>query len=143
MKEQGVITKIISPKLVEVAFQRSEACKNCRMCHDVGEGMVGIEASNEPGAKRGDIVEIEIPSSEVVKGSIVVFLIPVLMLIVGYLFGAFIARLFGGQAWQEIFGFLGALIFLFFSIFIIKWYDINIQQREALRAKVVRIISMR
>jgi len=141
VKEQGVITKIISLKLVEVAFQRSESCSKCQLCKDVGEGMVGIEAVNEVGAKHEDIVEIEIPSKEVVKGSVVVFLIPVFFLIIGYLLGSYISRLFGLEGWEEVFGVLGSLVLLFLSFFVIKWYDQNIQQKEALRARITKVIS--
>jgi sigma-E factor negative regulatory protein RseC len=143
MKEQGVISKIISAGLVEVSFQQSSACAKCGLCHDVGEGMVGIEAVNDIRAKRGDIVEIEIPSQEVVKGSVVVFLLPIFFLIIGYLVGSALMRLFGLPGWEEAIGVVSALIFLGLSFFAIKWYDKNVQQKEALRARILKIISSR
>ncbi|MFC1510895.1 SoxR reducing system RseC family protein [Candidatus Margulisiibacteriota bacterium] len=134
MREQGVVTKILSNHLVEVAFQRSEACEKCKLCHNLPENMVGVEAVNPIGAKKDDIVEIEIPSAEVVKGSIVVFLIPIFFLIFGYLFGI---KLFAGQ---EVFGVICSLVFLFLSFYVLKWYDQNIQQKEVLRAKVLKVL---
>ncbi len=143
MKEQGVVSRVISKNLVEVAFKRTEACpvpndehwygacEKCRMCHNLEEGMVGIESVNEIGAKKDDIVEIEIPSGEVVKGSLVVFLLPILFMIVGYLIGALI---------NEPVGIILSIIFLLLSFFVIRWYDKNIQQKEALRAKILRRI---
>ncbi len=137
MKEQGIVTRIISSRLAEVAFQRSEACAKCKACHAVGEGMMGIEAINEIGARRDDIVEIEIPSGEVVKGSIVVFLLPIFFLAAGYLLGSAVS---GGS---EAAGVIFALISLALSFLAIRWYDKNIQQKEALRARILRVISSR
>lgn len=132
MKEQGVVSRVISKNLVEVAFKRTEACEKCQMCHNLEEGMVGIESVNEMGAKMGDIVEIEIPSGEVVKGSLVVFLVPILLLIFGYLLGALL---------NEFTGVVSAILFLLLSFFVIRWYDRNVQQKEALRAKIIRRVS--
>jgi len=133
MREQGVVTKVISGKIVEVAFKRSEACSKCKLCHDVGEGMAGIETLNCVGAKLQDIVEIEIPSQEIVKGSIIVFILPIFFLVIGYLLGF---SLFGSEG----FGVLSSLVFLFLSFYVIKWYDQNIQQKEFLRAKIIKVV---
>ena len=143
MKEQGVVSRTISPHLAAVAFQRSEACAKCRLCHDVGEGMVGIEAVNEVGARRDDIVEIEIPSGEIVKGSIVVFLIPILFLAVGYLVGAYLMRLAGWGMWEEGMGIVLGIFAMFLSYFAIRWYDRNVAQKEELRPRIVKVITSR
>jgi sigma-E factor negative regulatory protein RseC len=143
MKEKGIVTRIISGKLVEVAIQRSEACAKCRACHDLGQGMMGIEAVNEVEAKREDVVEIEIPSEEVVKGSMVVFLLPIFFLIVGYLVGSYLMRLIGFRGLVEVVGVISALLFLAASFFAINWYDKNIVKKEALRAHIVKIITSR
>ncbi|MFH1347621.1 MAG: SoxR reducing system RseC family protein [Candidatus Margulisiibacteriota bacterium] len=143
MREQGVITRVISAKLVEVAFKKNESCAKCKLCHDVEEGMVAIESVNEIGAKRDDIVEIELPSGEFVKGSMVVFLLPVLFLIAGYLIGAALARGLGVSGWQEPVGIICALVAAGASYFAVNWYDKNIQQKEALRARITKVISPR
>jgi sigma-E factor negative regulatory protein RseC len=141
MKEQGVVARLISAELVEVAFPRSEACAKCRACHEVGEGMVGIEAVNEIGARRDDTVEIEIPSEEVVKGSLVVFLLPIFFLIGGYLFGSMLIRTVGLPEWEEGTGIVAGITAMLLSYFAVKWYDQNVQEKEALRARIVKIIS--
>lgn len=133
MKEQGIITKVVSGKVVEVAVKKNEACAKCGLCHEKEEGLMAIEAINEIGARREDMVEIEIPLQEVVKGSVVVFLLPVFFLVTGYLFGL---SLTGREGW----GILCSLVFLFFSFYVIRWYDKNVQQKGNLRAKIVRIV---
>jgi positive regulator of sigma E activity len=122
LRERGVITRIISDRLVEVAFQRTEACEKCCLCHDAGEGMVGIETINELGAKREDEVEIDIPSAEMVKGSIAVFLVPIFFLVVGYLLGALI---------NELIGIVIGLLFMGAGLYLARW-------KKPLRARIIR-----
>ena len=143
MKEQGIVTKFISSKLVEVGIQKSEACDKCRGCHAVGEGMMAIEAVNEVGARREDEVLIEIPSGEIVKGSILVFLLPVLFLITGYLIGSFLMRLFGFLSWEEGVGVVFGILFLLASFIAVRWYDKNVGQKEASRARILKIVKPR
>jgi sigma-E factor negative regulatory protein RseC len=140
VKEQGILTKVISGKVVEVAFSKSSACAGCGACREIGQNMVGVEAINEIGAKVQDLVEIEIPSGEVVKSSMVVYLLPVLMLIVGYLIGAAGARWMGSETLSEVSGIMFAIVFLIASFFVVRWYDKNIETKSALRAKIIRKI---
>lgn len=131
MREQGVITRIISPELVEVACQRSEACQSCKACHELGENMMAIEALNQIKAKKGELVEFELSSREIVKGSLIVFVVPMLALIAGYLLTV---KLF--QA-NELIGAIGGLIAMGLSFLAISWYD----RRTAVSARLIRIIS--
>jgi sigma-E factor negative regulatory protein RseC len=140
MKEQGIVTKIISPDLVEVAFQRNEACAKCRACHGLDEKTVGIESINAVGAKKGELVEIDIPSGAIVKSSVIVFLVPIFCLIAGYLITAWLLRLFGLIVLSERIAVLVGLTCLALSFYAVKWYDANIQQKEACRANIIRII---
>ena len=66
MREQGVVTRVIPPDVVEVSLQASEACGRCGACHPDTEGRVGIEAVGVSGVKTGDTVEIEISTGGVV-----------------------------------------------------------------------------
>ena len=134
MKENGIVSKVISDRLAEVAFQRSAACEKCRACRIAGEGMVAVTAVNEVGAKQNDIVEIEVPTETMVVSSLVVFLLPVFFLIVGYLLGLAV-----GEKFALPFAFLA----LAASFFIIVWFDRNIAQKERIGARITRIISGR
>ena len=132
MRENGIITKSISGKIVEVALQKNSACKECGLCHNMPEGMMGIEAVDEIGARVGQQVEIEIPSGEVVKGSLVVFLLPIFFLIIGYFLGFSVSRF-------EVIAVICSLVSLFFGFLVVRWYDQNVVQKEALRARIIKI----
>lgn len=140
MREQGVVDKVVAGNIVEVAFQRTEACSKCQLCHGLPENMVGIEAINEVGAKRGDIVEIEIPSQEVVKGSLVVFVVPILFLVVGYLLFSTLFSFLALVNIVDVLAIIGGLLCFGLSFYVIKWYDKNIQSKQALRARILRVI---
>jgi sigma-E factor negative regulatory protein RseC len=131
VREQGVITRVISPELVEVACQRSEACKNCQACHDVGENMMAIEAVNQVKAKKDDVVEFELSSQEMIKGSLIVFVVPMLALITGYLLTVKLFQV------AELLGVLGGLVAMGLSYVGISWYD----KRVAIQARLIRVIS--
>lgn len=141
MREQGVVTRLVSSHLAEVAFQRSEACAKCRLCHALEEGMMAVEAENEAGARRDDTVEIEIPSAEMVKGSMVVFLIPIFFLGFGYLLGALMMRSLGWLGWEEAVGVVFAITALVLSFYAVRWYDRNVEEKQALRPRIVRVLA--
>ncbi|MDD5382529.1 MAG: SoxR reducing system RseC family protein [Candidatus Margulisbacteria bacterium] len=142
MKEQGVVVRVISPRLVEVALQKNEACEKCQACHPAAEGMVAIEAVNEIGAQRDDIVEIEIPAGEVVAASFIVYLVPVFFLAGGYLLGAYLTRVLGFDAAQEAVGIVFALAFLACSFLFVAWYDRNVMRRETSRARITGLLKL-
>ena len=133
MREQGIVTKALAPQLIEVAFQRSEACKNCRACHIINDKDMAIEAINDVGARVNDVVEIDIPSAEIVRASIMVFLIPIFCLIGGYLI---VDKLTSSQTLATIAGLAGLAL----SFFVIRWYDTQVQQKDSSRATVIKVI---
>lgn len=99
--------------------------------------MMIVEADNPLGAKVNDIVEFAIPTELVVKGSFILFLVPVIALFVGYLGGAKIGGSFG--LGEELPGILLGLLFLIVSFFLVRWYDQNIVSRSQMRARIVGI----
>jgi sigma-E factor negative regulatory protein RseC len=140
MPEQGVVTRLLPGKLAEVGCRQNEACSKCGVCRTGAEaGMLIVEADNTLGAQINDIVEFEIPTELVVKGSFTLFLVPVIALFIGYLLGAKVVGLLGGWGSEETFGIIFGLLALASSFLAVRWYDQNIVSRSASRAKIVRI----
>jgi sigma-E factor negative regulatory protein RseC len=140
MREQGVVTRVIPPDVVEVSLQASEACGRCGACRPASEGRVGIEAAAVPGVKTGDVVEIEISTEGVVATSFVVYLLPVVFLIAGYIFGSVLAGFFSIRVSGEMGGIVGAILFCVVSFGVIRLYDRDVRRRGTLRARVTRIL---
>jgi sigma-E factor negative regulatory protein RseC len=141
MREQGVVSRIVSPGIVEVVFRTSEACKGCCACHRDAEGKASLDAAAFAGVKTGDLVEVEIPTGEVVTASFVVYLLPVLSLIAGYLVGSALAGLFHGRFSGETVGMVCAFIFFAFSFLGVRWYDGHILRKGTLQARVTGILE--
>jgi sigma-E factor negative regulatory protein RseC len=140
MREQGVVTRLIPPDAVEVSLQASEACGRCGACHPASEGRVGIEAAALPGLREGDGVEIEISTGGVVAASFVVYLLPVLFLIAGYVLGSRLAGFIAGGLSGESGGIVGAMVLFAASFGIVRRYDRHVRRRGTLRARVIRIL---
>jgi sigma-E factor negative regulatory protein RseC len=141
MHERGVVTRVITPGVVEVSMQASEACEKCCACHRSADGAVSIEAIDAAGAKDGDIVDIEISTGGVVAASFVVYLLPVLFLIAGYLFGSTLNGLFPIRISDEAGGIVGALVFLAASFGVVRGYDRKVRRDGKFRARVTRVLS--
>jgi positive regulator of sigma E activity len=138
MREQGVVTRVTPPDVIEVTLQASEACGRCGACHPNTEGSVCIEAVGGFGVKTGDSVEIEISTGGVVKTSFMVYLLPVFSMIAGYVFGAALADFIPVAG--ETGGIAGALFLLAVSFWVVRRYDRHVRRRGTLRARVIRIL---
>lgn len=88
MDEVGVVKEVIGPKAI-VAVQRQSGCDSCpggSVCKLTGND-AEIEAVNEAKAKTGDTVRIAFKPYTYLKGTIFVYGIPSIMLIIGAIVG--------------------------------------------------------
>ena len=99
------------------------------------------EAWNDLGAKVGDRVCISVPDSGRIAGAVVLFLVPVLALLSGLLFGMWAAGQMGLRQHATLGAGITALIFLIPSFFLIRWYDGRLTLRYALEVKIVDILN--
>lgn len=97
--EKGIVEKVSHHKAM-VRVERSSACAHCESrgaCHvSAGNAMV-IEVPNDLQAKVDDRVEISVPTSSLLKLSLLVYFFPVLGLIVGAFAGSIWAPSFHVQ----------------------------------------------
>ena len=93
MRHNGVVRQLRAGEaLVEIAG--GETCSGCSQRHacfslsggDVRTRKAWVE--NRAGARRGDLVEVELSTSSTISAILVTFLLPVAMIFVGYLIGA-------------------------------------------------------
>ncbi len=88
MEEIGIVREVVGKKAF-VVVQRSSGCESCpggALCKSIAEG-AEIEAVNEAEARVGDKVKVIFKSYEYLKGTIFVYGIPTLMLVIGVIFG--------------------------------------------------------
>lgn len=137
MIESGIVNKV-EEDVAWVTMVKGDQCAGCNACKAFGERSVELMVLNEPGAKPGDRVEVEIEPEQVVKHSIIVFLLPVLNLIVGYFLGiTYLTRLGFSTQSAGIIGSLGLMIITFVGII---GYDRLISKSQRINARINRIL---
>ena len=93
----------------EIRIKRDSACgDNCGNCSGCNL-MVTVSAKNTVNANKGDLVEIEMPSNSVLGAAFITYMIPLVILIVGYAIGGCIFN-------TEIKSILTAIAFFIISV---------------------------
>jgi sigma-E factor negative regulatory protein RseC len=83
--ERGIVERV-EQGWAWVKTKRSSACSSCasrHQCLTQGNDQMVVKAQNTAGAKRGDEVELYLSSKTKLKGTAIVYLIPVLGIFVG------------------------------------------------------------
>ncbi len=137
MIETGVVNKI-EKDVAWVTMIKGEQCAGCTACNAFGEGSFELVALNNPGAKVGDKVEVEINPRQVIKHSTIVFLLPVLSLIIGYFLGNSYLTLIGLSL--EAAGIIGSLGLMILTFFAIIGYDRIISRSQQVNARINRLL---
>lgn len=83
MTERGTVVSL-SGDTAMVKIKRSSACgDNCGSCSGCDNFKI-VAAENVINAAVGDSVEISMPSEKVLSAAVIVYVIPIIMLIIGY-----------------------------------------------------------
>lgn len=89
MKQTGVVTKLLDNGLAEVAVERGTACGHCTGCGECVYGKrILVPAENQIFAKPGENVVIESETGVIMETALLIYMVPVVMLFLGYGLGA-------------------------------------------------------
>jgi sigma-E factor negative regulatory protein RseC len=137
VKEAGCVVSVNDDAAV-VAMPMSPECEKCGSCMIAGEGKeVLLLAKNSAGAGPGDTVEIEISAGRVIAAAFIIYMIPVLMTIVGFLVGNAIT----GGAEDADLPIVLSVVFLVVSFLCVWLYDLRLRRVERREAVVTRILT--
>lgn len=137
MRESGCVVSV-NDDVAVVAIGMSGACRKCGLCLASSDGReMLLLAKNGAGAREGDSVEIEILPGRVLAAAFVVYMIPVVMTIVGFLLGNFLT---GGSETAAT-PIVLAVLFLVASFVGVWVYDMRIRKHERRHATVTRILT--
>lgn len=90
MREIG---QVVSAKggMAQVRFERSSACKKCGACMmSQSQQEMILNTENTLAASEGEWVQVDIESPMLIKASLITYIFPLLMLIIGLVLGYFI-----------------------------------------------------
>ena len=133
MEEIGIVKELNGIKAI-ISVQKQGSCGSCpggTLCRSLGAGEALMEAYNHADAQAGDTVRVVFKSSNYLRGTILVYGLPSLMLIVGAVLGKeYLGRLFPA-ADPEVLSACSGFGFLVISFLVIKiWSNIFERKKE-------------
>ena len=138
MKTKATVVEIIDPEIAVVSVERRAACDGCHKAADGkgcsvctllgGNGETRARAKNTAGAALGDTVEVESRTRRIVGYAALVFLLPVVLAIVGYLVGTVLSLGEGKALLLALGGLLLSFLLIFFysKLVVARRVDIEI-----------------
>ncbi len=123
LREVGRVTEL-SGSMAKVVVKRSSSCENCGACGMGSRQEMQFMLKNDIGAQVGDQVVIEMRSKALYKAAFVVYTIPLVAMILGFILGQSIGisrRMGNDQA--ELTGIGTGFLFLVLAFFTLRWLD--------------------
>lgn len=94
MRQTAIVKRIVSPGVAEVSLMRQMecglSCKSCEGCPQKPKDEVLALADFKAEVKAGDVVEVEPNSGSSVGTAALVYLVPCITLVLGYLLGSWL-----------------------------------------------------
>lgn len=139
MKEIGEITAI-EGEFAVIKIQRSSYCNSCGACKlaDQGDEMI-LTVPNSLAGQPGDLVELGLKSTSILKASVIIYLIPLISLIVGVVCGYAIAGKLGGN--PELYGALTGVSFTILTFVGINILDPVFRKKGNYSPQIISIIN--
>ncbi len=111
MEQKAVVKRILSAQTAQVSLMRQLecglSCKSCEGCPQKPKDEILSTAENPVGAVVGDVVRVQSNSGSAIGIAALVYLVPCVMLVLGYLLGA---RLGLGEGGSVAAAFAGLLL---------------------------------
>ena len=138
MREGGV-GREVRDGIAVVALRRTQACEHCGRCGAFTASApeeILVEALNEAQAAVGDTVQLEMPAGTVYRAAFMLYGVPLIFGICGYVIGKWLTATDGG-------GLLGALALVALSYLVIRYWDKKVAGTGKLMPVVVNVIGRR
>ncbi len=121
MEQNVIVRRLLPENMAEVMRIRESACSgDCHKCSGCGAAKQAVifTAGNPVGAKPGDLVVVQSDTATVLKGAVLLYLLPLLTFLTGYIMGE---SLWG---WGIVCGILGFVL----GMVPIKLYDRHLEK---------------
>lgn len=121
-----------------VEIENKRACNNCALssfCLQNKKDDIRLKMKNTMNAKIGDKVKFEIPPGIKILSNFYVFILPLIIIIITYLFAKNIFNL------SENLSIIISVLSLILSYFIIKYINRNFKKNEIIKVKMIKIMT--
>jgi sigma-E factor negative regulatory protein RseC len=139
--EEGIVSRVdLSGTWVKTL--RSDACDSCSSkgtCHTLGGGReMEVSAINSIGARVGDRVVLKMDTAAFLKGTFLVYMFPILLLVGGAALGEWISR--GSEPQSPLSSILFGIGGLAFGLILMKMIASRLSKRDDYRPHIARVI---
>lgn len=139
MTQIAMVKRLVGTDQAEILVRRASACgHDCRSCGGCGPDTmtrVTVVAENEIGARPGDIVRVESESRKVLGLAAALYLVPLVLLFVGYFIASGPLRLAEGASLIVGLGFMAAGLAL-------NWLlDRRLRSNQGVRFRIVEVLK--
>lgn len=138
--EQGIIEDVSGQKIL-VRIKKSSACATCESRGDCevasGKSMI-VEVANDLGGRKGDHVELSVPSGVFMKLSLLVFVLPVAGLMAGAFAGGAVAEVL--HLPLSLASVIGGFLVMGITFYALKRFDRSLRARSEFRPRMTRIL---
>ncbi len=124
-------------------MQRHSACASCGKCTKLSSECqdLVVEVDNSIGAKKGDHVEVSMESVNVLKATMLAYLLPLMFLLVGTILTYYILNLIGFSGPIEPISGIVGLICTCISYLLLRKNDNKFKESRQYIPKITRIIE--
>lgn len=128
MKSNGKVIAINGNKIKLKMFKES-SCAHCSGCGDANKLARELEVNYDGKVEIGDIVTFELEDSKMLKIGFIVYIVPVLMMIIGF----FISNKMGNSE--------GVSVFVSFAFLVISFVCLHIYDKYFVKDKVQMVVT--
>lgn len=140
MEEMAQVIRVINTEMAEVELRKHSACGHCGGCsRGQDEEPTRFEVSNPIGAEVGEMVMVEMETGSLVKAVIVIYLLPLVNLILGYIVGNWLNTSYHftkGEGFAAIVG----LVFFVLTFVFVRYYDRRAGLNSSFRPRITRVM---
>lgn len=141
MNQQGYIIEIVDEKTAKLKMQRHSACAACGKCVTSSETKdIVVEVDNSIGARVGDHVEVNMDNVDVLKATVIAYIVPLASLLVGTIGTYFVLDFLEVKSGIEIISAVVGLLLTAITFVIIKKNDRKFRDSRAYIPIVTRIL---
>ena len=132
MERVGEVVRILEDGKAVVRFERTKACKNCKMCANAGENHALTEVENTLKAKVGDLVEISLHSKSLIQATLIAYGIPLILLLAGVIVGSM---------WSDAVGAIAGIVLALVSFVILRLLEPRFSRVKTFKPRMIDIVD--
>ncbi|MCC3865103.1 SoxR reducing system RseC family protein [Terrisporobacter petrolearius] len=143
MNQQGFVIDIIDNRTAKMIMQRHSACASCGKCSKLSSECqdLVVEVDNSIGAKKGDRVEVSMESVQVLKATMLAYLVPLIFLLAGTILTYYILDLIKFLGPIEVISGVVGLICTGISYLLLRKNDDKFKQSRQYIPRITKIIE--